>query len=51
MANHNERVQRLLEIVEKASRKKGLELNNKKYEVMGVSQNDEDTEINIFTNE
>ena len=39
LAEHKEDLPQLYEIVEEESRKKGLELNSKKAEVMVVSQN------------
>ena len=47
-AGNKEDLQQLLDIVEKASRKKGLKSNRKKTEVLVVSRNKECPQMNIF---
>ena len=49
-AENKEDLQQLLEIIEEVSRKKGLELNSEKTEVIIMSRNNDCPQINIFVN-
>ncbi|GFO35533.1 RNA-directed DNA polymerase from mobile element jockey [Plakobranchus ocellatus] len=49
-AENKEDLQKLLNIVEQESRKKGLELNSKKTEVMAISRKQEPPKCDIFIN-
>ncbi|GFN89036.1 endonuclease-reverse transcriptase [Plakobranchus ocellatus] len=51
IAENKEDLQKLLNIVKEESRKKGLELNNKKTEVMVISRKQESPKCDIFINE
>ncbi|GFO41770.1 endonuclease-reverse transcriptase [Plakobranchus ocellatus] len=51
IAENKEDLQKLLNIVEEESRKKGLELNSKKTEVMVISRKQESPKCDIFINE
>ncbi|GFN85343.1 endonuclease-reverse transcriptase [Plakobranchus ocellatus] len=51
IAENKEDLQKLLNIVEEESRKKGLELNSKKAEVMVISRKQESPKCDIFINE
>ncbi|GFO03444.1 retrovirus-related pol polyprotein line-1 [Plakobranchus ocellatus] len=51
LAENKEDLQKLLNIVEEESRKKGLELNSKKTEVMVISRKQESPKCDIFINE
>ncbi|GFO08712.1 endonuclease-reverse transcriptase [Plakobranchus ocellatus] len=51
IAENKEDLQKLLNIVEEGSRKKGLELNSKKTEVMVISRKQESPKCDIFINE
>ncbi|GFO06356.1 endonuclease-reverse transcriptase [Plakobranchus ocellatus] len=51
IAENKEDLQNLLNIVEEESRKKGLELNSKKTEVMVISRKQESPKCDIFINE
>ncbi|GFO32339.1 endonuclease-reverse transcriptase [Plakobranchus ocellatus] len=51
IAEIKEDLQKLLNIAEEESRKKGLELNSKKAEVMVISRKQESPKCDIFTNE
>ncbi|GFN90606.1 endonuclease-reverse transcriptase [Plakobranchus ocellatus] len=51
IAENKEDLQKLLNIVEEESRKKGLELNSKKTEVMVISRKPESPKCDIFINE
>ncbi|GFN74890.1 endonuclease-reverse transcriptase [Plakobranchus ocellatus] len=51
LAENKENLQKLLNIVEEESRKKGLELNSKKTEVMVISRKRESPKCDIFVNE
>ncbi|GFN92238.1 endonuclease-reverse transcriptase [Plakobranchus ocellatus] len=50
IAENKEDLQKLLNIVEEESRKKGLELNSKKTEVMVISRKQESPKCDIFIN-
>ena len=50
IAENEEDLQQLLDIIEGESNKKGLKLNSKKTEVMVVSQKNECPQIKIFIN-
>ncbi|GFO41176.1 endonuclease-reverse transcriptase [Plakobranchus ocellatus] len=50
IAENKENLQKLLNIVEEESRKKGLELNSKKTEVMVISRKQESPKCDIFIN-
>ncbi|GFN87694.1 hypothetical protein PoB_001420000 [Plakobranchus ocellatus] len=49
IAENKEDLQKLLNIVEEESRKKGLELNSKKSEVMVISRKQESPKCDIFS--
>ncbi|GFO12851.1 retrovirus-related pol polyprotein from type-1 retrotransposable element r2 [Plakobranchus ocellatus] len=51
IAENKEDLQKLLNIVEEENRKKGLELNSKKTEVMVISCKQESPKCDIFINE
>ncbi|GFO06013.1 endonuclease-reverse transcriptase [Plakobranchus ocellatus] len=51
LAENKEDLQKLLNIVEEENRKKGLELNSKKTEVMVISRKQESPKCDIFINE
>ena len=48
IAENKEDLRQLLDIIDKESSKKGLELNSKKAEGMAISRNNEFPQINIF---
>ncbi|GFR92065.1 endonuclease-reverse transcriptase [Elysia marginata] len=51
IAENKDDLQKLLNIVEEESRKKGLELNSKKTEVMVISRKQEPPKCDIFIND
>ncbi|GFS11155.1 endonuclease-reverse transcriptase [Elysia marginata] len=51
IAENKDDLQELLNIVEEESRKKGLELNSKKTEVMVISRKQEPPKCDIFIND